>query len=288
MSDENSGVGSVKDQVVMIPRFNAPQWVPNPVHTDARGGAQGEITSLPVAVLQDAERRVVGGLQKAMRDSVITTVGVVRVRTENCDGADWLPPKPCATPFMHGDVSSPPPKPKLRFDNAIGAGRSAGNAQLQADTEARQLREAVGLLSTLSPQMAINPHSPVEMAQQIVAHVTETIDTLRADLEAKKARLELIERTDMAQENQRLHDRIFGLERVIDERDESISRLRELLGLARDERTYWMEQSADQAKEVGRLNAFIDQRDDPSGPVETLRTVAGDDVAFVITRGSRG
>lgn len=288
MSDENSGVGSVKDQVVMIPRFNAPQWVPNPVHTDARGGAQGEITSIPVAVLQDAERRVVGGLQKAMRDSVITTVGVVRVRTENCDGADWLPPKPCATPFMHGDVSSPPPKPKLRFDNAIGAGRSAGNAQLQADTEARQLREAVGLLSTLSPQMAINPHSPVEMAQQIVAHVTETIDTLRADLEAKKARLELIERTDTAQENQRL--RIFVLERVIDgmKRDQKLFKLSEALGFARDELTYWMERCAQQSDEIGRLKAFIDHRDDPSGPVETLRTVAGDQVAFVITRGSRG
>lgn len=244
MSDENSGVGSVKDQVVMIPRFNAPQWVPNPVHTDARGGAQGEITSIPVAVLQDAERRVVGGLQKAMRDSVITGVGEVMIP---------------------------------RF-----------NAHQQDETEVHQLREAVGLLSTLSPQMVMNPRRPVEMAQQIVAHVTETIDTLRADLEAKKARLELIERTDTAQENQRLHDRIFGLERVIDERDQKLFKLSEALGFARDELTYWMERCAQQSDEIGRLKAFIDHRDDPSGPVETLRTVAGDQVAFVITRGSRG
>lgn len=219
---------------------------------------QGEITSIPVAVLQDAERRVVGGLQKAMRDSVITGVGVVRIPRFNAP--QWVPNP------VHTDAR--------------------GGAQ--GETEVHQLREAMGLLTTLSPQMVMNPRRPVEMAQQIVAHVTETIDTLRADLEAKKGRLELIERTDTAQENQRLHDRLFGLERVIEERDQKLFKLSEALGFARDERTYWMERCAQQSDEIGRLKAFIDHRDDPSGPVETLRTAAGDEVAFVITRGSRG
>ena len=54
----------------------------------------------------------------------------------------------------------------------------------------------------------------------------------------------------------------------LDPRSAAIKRL--LVGFARDELTYWMERCAQQSDEIGRLKAFIDHRDDPSGPVETF------------------
>lgn len=42
--------------------------------------------------------------------------------------------------------------------------------------DARELREAIGLLSTLAPKMVIDPDHPIKMAQEIVRVVTKQLN----------------------------------------------------------------------------------------------------------------
>ena len=47
--------------------------------------------------------------------------------------------------------------------------------------ELREYVQAVGLLSTLAPQMKINPHKPLEMAHEIVASVQGATDRAKSE-----------------------------------------------------------------------------------------------------------
>lgn len=51
------------------------------------------------------------------------------------------------------------------------------NATRKREAEAKALREALGLLTTLHPTMEIDPDDPLGMAQQIVSHVRAALAT---------------------------------------------------------------------------------------------------------------
>lgn len=55
---------------------------------------------------------------------------------------------------------------------------------LTKDEEIKQLREAIGLLTTLHPAMEMDVKNPLEMAKKIERHVTERINQLEEEIQA--------------------------------------------------------------------------------------------------------
>ena len=73
---------------------------------------------------------------------------------------------------------------QLRFFDTQIANSCADALETQAKRIA-ELSEAIGLLTTLKPDMEIDANSPVNMAAQIVAHVDARIAELEAESKAR-------------------------------------------------------------------------------------------------------